>query len=160
MLSRIYAPAAEDGIYELLSGKASSEVVTRVNGTNLTFVPASKGVPNRNASEDEKLAKLLGRLRDVYDLVVIDAPPLLPVADARSLIPLVDGVILVVQWGKTTIDALIASTTQSPGLSEKLTGAVLAQVDPRKARSYDPYGSGYDQRTYQLGSRWARRPTR
>ena len=160
VLTHIFAPDAEAGIQELLSGKASAaEVVVRAKDLKLTFIPASKGAPSRNAVDDEKFALLLSRLREAYDLVVVDAPPLLPVADARSLVPLVDGVVVVVQWGQTTIDALEASLARSPGLSEKLTGAVLTQVDQRKARLFDPFGSGYDRRTYQLESRWTRSRT-
>jgi capsular exopolysaccharide synthesis family protein len=157
MLTQVFAPDSEAGIVELLSGKAAaSDVLKRVKDTKVTLLPASRATPNRNANEDERLTQLFDRLRSSYDLIVIDSSPLLPLADARSLVSLVDGVILVVQWGRTTTDALAATLKRSPGLDEKLVGFVLTHVNPGKARLYDPYGSGYDYRRYQTDSRWTR----
>jgi Mrp family chromosome partitioning ATPase len=69
--------------------------------------------------------RFLRLARASFDLVVIDASPLLPVADPRALIDYVDGVVLVVASMKTPKDAVETALRESPGLHEKLAGVVL-----------------------------------
>jgi polysaccharide biosynthesis transport protein len=90
--------------------------------------------------------RLLRQLRDSYDCVIIDSPPLLAVAEARLLAALADKVLLVVKWGSTRRDAArdASSLLRDPGvLGEncfELVGAVLAQVDLKKEVQYQ-YGN-------------------
>lgn len=48
------------------------------------------------------MTDLVGKLKQRFEFVVIDSPPILPVADARSLSTLVDGIVMVGRAGKTT----------------------------------------------------------
>lgn len=83
---------------------------------------------------------VLDDLRARFDLVVIDTPPVLPVADARVLAPLADAVLYAVRWEKTPDDVAaqgIARLT-SGGIAPLV---VLSQVDLKRQGSYG-YG-GY-----------------
>jgi capsular exopolysaccharide synthesis family protein len=54
----------------------------------------------------EKMGSLIDSMKQHFDYILFDSPPLLPVSDAVVLGPKIDGVILVVWGGKTTRDAL------------------------------------------------------
>jgi hypothetical protein len=86
--------------------------------------------------------RLLRQLRDRYDCVVIDSPPLLAVAEARLLAAMADKVLLVVKWGSTRRDVArdASNLLRDPGLlgenCRELVGAVLTQVDLKKHAQY------------------------
>ena len=72
----------------------------------------------------------LNRLRAQYDFIIIDTPPLLGIADARSLAGLADGVLLLVRWGVTPIAAVDAALAGLEKDGSPVIGAVLTMVDP------------------------------
>lgn len=97
--------------------------------TTLLAAPAGTQPPNPAAFLSSSLvADLLDELRTQADLTILDAPPVLPVADALSVASHADGVILVVRAGETKRDDLesaVESITRSGG---RLLGVVLNRV--------------------------------
>jgi succinoglycan biosynthesis transport protein ExoP len=73
----------------------------------------------------KQMSRFLRLARTSFDFVVVDAPPLLPVADPRALIEHVDGVALVVASMKTPKDAVETALRECPELQQKLAGVVL-----------------------------------
>ena len=151
-LTDIYAEDSEIGIVELVMGEARiSEVVRTEKETKLRFIPASRSDLINHTSEilgSEKIRDFLAQARNVFDLIVIDSSPLLPVTDGRALLGAVDAAVMVVCWERTSRDAVRTCLRQTFGLEEKLVGAVLSQVDSEKVRYYDYYKSGYYARDY------------
>jgi succinoglycan biosynthesis transport protein ExoP len=147
VLTAIHAPDAGDGLVELLTGEARSGDVVRIDPeTALRFIPASRSELVTHAAEvlgSRKVKDFLWRLRDIFDLVVIDSSPLLPVTDSRALVAAVDAVVFVVRWETTSQDAVKSAMRQTFGLHERLAGVVLNQVNVSRARHYDYYKSGY-----------------
>lgn len=86
------------------------------------------------------MPELIERLRRRFEVVVLDAPPLLPYADARQLANWADQVVLVVAWGATDRDSAAAALDALGPNAEKVSGAVLNKVD---LRAYPLYSSGY-----------------
>jgi polysaccharide biosynthesis transport protein len=84
----------------------------------------------------QQLGDLLAQARNMFDLVLIDAPPLLPVADSRVLMDVVDGTVLVVAAGQTGREALSAALHETPGLDEKLLGVALNKMTADFDRYY------------------------
>ena len=80
---------------------------------------------------------LLAEAYDQYDLVILDSPPLLPVADAQILANQVDGSILVILSGKTKLDNAIKSRDALNSSKSELLGAVLNGRKVKKARQYN-----------------------
>lgn len=79
-----------------------------------------------------QVARLLADLRDRFDLVVINAPAILAVRDATTLAGIADSTVMVVHWGKTTVEQLRAAMQL---LRTPVAGAVFNQVDyPEHAR--------------------------
>jgi acetyl/propionyl-CoA carboxylase alpha subunit len=87
---------------------------------------------------------LLTSLANHYDLVIIDAPPLLPVTDAAVLAAAADGAILVIRHGKTRREEVERAFQALASVNAKVLGTVL-NFAPRRTRrgGYDSYGYGY-----------------
>jgi protein-tyrosine kinase len=102
------------GITDYLTGKASlSEIMCRVAGTNLYVLPAGESVPNPLELLNLRECKtLIDDLRNHFDWVILDSPPLLFAADANLLSTMCDGTILVVRIASTTYDS-VARAMQS-----------------------------------------------
>ena len=122
----------------LVNGKSLSSVRVQL-GTNLAVVPT--------AHLEEGSAELLSgkRMRDFleealqdHDLVILDAPPVLALADAQVLAAMVDAAILVVRAGSSPYD-LVRSAIDL--LKPKTVGVVVNGVDRLPVRNYYYYGS-------------------
>jgi capsular exopolysaccharide synthesis family protein len=91
------------GLTECLRGERQlSEVVYKLNGTNLWFLPS--GIPPENPLElmqSGQMTDLLNRLGNFFDWVIIDCPPLIPLADTTYWMKQSDGVLMVVREGVT-----------------------------------------------------------
>jgi capsular exopolysaccharide synthesis family protein len=115
-LGRSTRPGLVDAIQD--SSLPLENVVQRCPGCNLTVLPAGQpaAAPDETL-KSERLAILLADARRQYDYVVLDAPPLVPLSDARILAKVIDGFLLVVAAHKT---------------SRKLLEEALNVVDPSK----------------------------
>jgi capsular exopolysaccharide synthesis family protein len=107
---------------------------------SLAAFPAGTEPPNPAAFLASPLfSQLHARLDSESDMTVFDAPPVLPVADATSLCPDVDGVVLVVEVGKTTTDQLSSAIEIIDRAGGLLLGVVLTKAKV-KSKSYYYYG--------------------
>jgi receptor protein-tyrosine kinase len=88
------------------------------------------------------MAELLDKLRGQSDYVLVDAPPLLPVADSSGLAVMMDGVLLSVRHGTTTTDQLRQAVVILDRVGAKTLGVILNIVSP-KADFATAYGYGY-----------------
>ena len=94
-----------------------------------------------------RLSQLLRRLRTEFDLIIIDAPPVARMADARVVARLSDGVIFIVRSGKTTRDMAIAACRQFHEDQTRVLGTILNMWDPRY--SNQPAHSSYYDSYYE-----------
>lgn len=137
-LHKPLAAPLSPGLSDYLRGQASDpEIIQHGQIGNLCFIPA--GNPGRDLSEllsNGALEKLLERLAPLFDWVVIDSPPCLPVADANILASMCDGVLLVLRARSTGSAA--AEKARKELQKRKLIGVVLNGVDES-----DTYGGYY-----------------
>jgi uncharacterized protein involved in exopolysaccharide biosynthesis/Mrp family chromosome partitioning ATPase len=148
-VSRELRGQAQTGVLDALSpdGRSAIGAVQHVSKLNLDYLPVC-GRPDDPLLPfvGGQVNRLLRQLRDSYDCVVIDSPPLLAVAEARLLAAMADKVLLVVKWGSTRRDVAreVSSLLRDSGvLSEnsfELVCAVLAQVDLKREVQYQ-YGN-------------------
>lgn len=73
-----------------------------------------------------RLPQLLAQLRERFELVILNAPPILPVRDAKTLADHADAALLVLRWGRTSPEA---AATAMEIFGRPITGAVLNRVD-------------------------------
>ncbi|MGH2556252.1 MAG: polysaccharide biosynthesis tyrosine autokinase, partial [Actinomycetota bacterium] len=133
------------GLTEVLTGEwtpdqglPSSEV------QNLHVIP-SGAIPGNPAEllGSDRMGTVLNQLRSILDFVLIDAPPVLAVADAMTLTPFADGVLFVADAEATSRSAVAHARIQLEQVNASIIGAVLNNFDPSKARLYQPYHGGY-----------------
>ncbi|NUW42424.1 polysaccharide biosynthesis tyrosine autokinase [Nonomuraea rhodomycinica] len=132
------------GLTDVLIGKVSLEGVVQAWGEPRLFVLPCGQIPP-NPSEllgSDGMRQLLADLTADYDMVIIDAPPLLPVTDAATLSALCDGTILVARYGRTRHEHVVRGIELLASVSARVVGTVLNFV-PAKASRYDGYGYGY-----------------
>ena len=118
-----------------------SQLVRQTEVSGLSLLPGgSCGVPPTNLFYSPRMSKLLARLRREFDMIMIDAPPMIHLADARVLGRLADGVILVVRAGQTTTESARFAIQRFTEDGTRVLGTVLNSWDPRTAGSYS-YGN-------------------
>jgi len=93
----------------------------------------------------ERFPKLLTELREYYDYILIDSPPVLSVPDARLISTYSDANIYIVKWNKTTRAQVDQGLDMIASIGVKTIGLVLNQIGPNKTKTYGYTGSyGYD----------------
>jgi capsular exopolysaccharide synthesis family protein len=132
------------GVTSILVGKVKLEdALQHDDSTDLDFLAAGPIPPNpAELLQSNAMAELMARVRSDYDVVLIDAPPLLPVTDAALLARQADGAILVVKHGKITRDQVALSLQRLEQVDARLVGVVINML-PAKGRGGYGYGYGY-----------------
>jgi polysaccharide biosynthesis transport protein len=143
-LSGILAPRATVGIVDVLSGRSSvAEAILREPKTNMAFLPTGKKIPRFLTSDilsGEPMSKLFEALRQNYDYIVVDLPPLAPIVDVRASTHLIDSAVLAVAWGQTKIGVVEQALRSAPRVYDRLIGTVLNKTDMDFIRRYDSSG--------------------
>ncbi|MCW2757554.1 MAG: ywqD 1 [Nocardioidaceae bacterium] len=133
----------EVGVTTVLLGRISLDDALQQHQQSGLAVLTSGTVPP-NPSEllqSRAMSELLKILRDDYDVVIIDSPPLLPVTDAALLARQTDGAVIVVRHGKTTRDQLSGARARLEAVDARVLGSVFNRV--RSVGSNEGYGYGY-----------------
>jgi protein-tyrosine kinase len=147
--SRLHVPLGaplSPGLTEYLRGQADEMSVLQhgLEG-NLCFIPGGNDVANPSELlSNGRLKMLLDRLAPVFDWIIMDSAPLLPVADSSFLADLVDGVVLVVKAGSTPAETAQRACQELQG--RNVVGVVLNAVNPEEAYGTyysSAYGYGY-----------------
>lgn len=124
------------GLGDLLAdGRTIADVLAPTAVRNLWLVPAGKTLPD--PAEHLGGPRMQAFLRDSTDgaeLLVLDAPPVLPVADAGVLAARVDGVILVVQIRRTSHEAAVSARRHLESLGARILGVVVNGAPAYKSR--------------------------
>ncbi len=89
--------------------------------------------------ESQKTIKLIESLRNEYEYIIIDTPPVLLVTDAAIISKLADGVVYVAAYNKTKKDDCKEGLRQLQENNANIIGGVLANVDVRKTKGYRGY---------------------
>ncbi|CAK8582471.1 CpsD/CapB family tyrosine-protein kinase [Priestia megaterium] len=87
-----------------------------------------------------QMVELLKEMKEQFDMIIFDTPPILAVADAQILANQVDGTILVVSSGKTEKDAALKSKELLSNAQGKLLGVVLNNRKVEEGNYYYYYG--------------------
>jgi receptor protein-tyrosine kinase len=129
------------GLTTVLVGSTDVQHAIQVHEeSGLHFLASGAKPPNPTEILQSRVTHdLIRELRDSYDMVIIDGPPLLPVADASVLSTIADGVILVVQHGKTTRDAVSDAIDRLDQVGGRLFGIVVNMIPKRATGGYYYY---------------------
>lgn len=131
------------GVLSVLIGRIPLDEAIQRDASGLHVLAAGPKPPNpAEVLETDAMRDLLASVRTAYDIIVLDAPPMLPVADTSALIRHTDGVILMARFGNTRKDVLQLAAERISSLDGRLYGTVLNGT-PRRAAGVYGYGYGY-----------------
>jgi Mrp family chromosome partitioning ATPase len=100
---------------------------------------------NVNAADlfsSDAFRNFMARVREMYDYIVIDTPPVLVVPDARVIAAVADAIIYAVEWDATPRAQVTEGLKLFASVGAPVTGLSLSQIDPKKMKRYG-YGGQY-----------------
>ena len=110
---------------------------------NLQVLPSGPIPPNPSELlSSKKMASLLTELRTQYDIIIVDTPPVLAVADAQIVSTLCDGVVLVLNSGKVKRELAVKAKTSLEHAKARILGVVLNNLERKAADAYYYYYYG------------------
>jgi capsular exopolysaccharide synthesis family protein len=131
-----FGVAPEPGLCAVLSGDLlgnSGNLVHEVGPRLDVIVSGHMTSDSQELLASKRMAALLAAVRARYDLVVLDTPPVLPVADALVLARQADATLMVVRWEKTARPAVQDAVRRLRESHARIMGAIMTQVDLRMA---------------------------
>ena len=143
-VSRTLAPQVDRSlVHGVLQGDGWETLAHHVEGTNLIVIPNAMTGRSTHTSEllsSPAMRAFIDRTRTSFKYIVMDLPPLAPVSDARAAASLVDGMLMVVQWGATPRAVVRTQLDAAPTVRSKMLGIVLNQVDLKRLGRYEADG--------------------
>ncbi|MEU3165466.1 polysaccharide biosynthesis tyrosine autokinase [Streptosporangium sp. NPDC006930] len=132
------------GLTDVLIDKARLNEVIQVWGdAGLSVLPSGQIPPNPSELLGSNgMREVLAQLTGTYDMVIIDAPPLLPVTDAATITALCDGALLVARYGKTRREHMARASELLASINARVVGTVL-NFFPAGSGTHYGYNSGY-----------------
>lgn len=152
-VSKLGAYAADGssilGLSHYLTGQNEmDEIIYKTNEENLFMIFSGPSVPNPTEILDEdRFAALMSKLKEEYDLIVIDTAPLGIVIDAAVTAKYVDGAIVVIEVEKAKKAEIRKVRNQLEQAGVKILGAVLNKVEVRKHGYYYGYYNSTSKKT-------------
>lgn len=151
-LAELLPDPSEAGLGEVLEGGMRLEdVLMRDAAPGLDVLPlAGPRFTPQDVFGDGRMAQLMARLREDYEYVILDAPPVLIVDDAVTLARLSDTVLLAIRWGSTRVETISAAMERLREAGDQTIELVMTAVESRATFSsyHDPHyylsaASGY-----------------
>ncbi|MCE5221480.1 MAG: CpsD/CapB family tyrosine-protein kinase [Clostridium sp.] len=130
------------GVSEVLLGKAVLEKAVQKRNDNFYFLTSGKIPPNPSEMlASSAMTTLIEKLKEEYDIIILDTAPLKAVTDAQILSRKVDGTILVVRAAKTKRDVVIEAKNLLDKVGANVIGTVLHAVENTRGKYYYYYGN-------------------
>jgi capsular exopolysaccharide synthesis family protein len=137
-LAKLWGLSTAIGLTDVLAGTAAvDDALHRSKVERLVLLPAG-----RQPSDPTQvigslgMSELLVALRDRFDIIVIDTPPLLPVADAAIATGQADGALIVVRYGKTRVTQVAGAVDALDAAGAPLLGCVINMAPPNGTGVY------------------------
>jgi receptor protein-tyrosine kinase len=150
-LGQFFGVAEQSGLTTVLLGQQTLEqALQQVPGYDCLWVLGAGAVPPNPAEllNGPSTRKVFDTLRENFDLVLIDSPPVLPVTDAMVLSKYVDGTLLVVAAGQTKRAELQRAAERFTQARSAVVGIVLNEVTRQNGYA-GAYGYGYGYGSYE-----------
>lgn len=143
-LSRYHIQQKTVGLSEYLCGRIHlADIIYQTDDAYLDLVFTGAIAPNPSELiSGPMFEKLLAHLRDTYDYVIVDTPPINPVIDGTLIAKQCDGTILVVECGTTEREQAVRAKRQLEYANIKILGVVMNKVGAHGGYGYG-YGYGY-----------------
>ena len=130
------------GISDMILGKLDMDFLLRNPGLDRLWILPAGSLPLNPAEvlDSSEFDNLIGWMRQEFDVVLFDSPPVLPVADASILAPKMDGIMLCYEIGRTSRHALVRAKAQLDSVNAPMVGIILNHIQPEtEASEVYPY---------------------
>ncbi|MBF7081419.1 CpsD/CapB family tyrosine-protein kinase [Desulfallas sp. Bu1-1] len=138
VLHDVFNVSSRAGVTDVLLGHAELSSALKETGIeNLSILPSGLLPPNpAEMIGSARMKQLIRQTEDLADVVLIDSPPLMPVADGALLAAAVDGVILVIARGLTKIDQALKAKDIITSSQSRLLGMVFNKSGVKRSGYY------------------------
>lgn len=168
-LAKIFGLEREPGLHEVITGKVKLEDALKnmsdmmLGNLQIEEIIKSPGIENlwiltsghltsnpTGILESPELTNIIRELRERFDIIFLDSPPVLPITDASLLAAKVDSIILCYEIGRTSRDALLRAKIQLESVGTDISGVILNHTRPQSdtAVAYPYYYYYYKHRYY------------
>jgi capsular exopolysaccharide synthesis family protein len=145
-LSRMLDAAENPGLINVLRGEMSAEDVVMVIGDAGGFHLLPAGAPRVDPSrllQDSRLGQLMAQARESFDMIIVDAPPVLPVPDALTIGRWTDGAVLAVRYDTSRFPLVERANRRLAHVGVPVIGAVVNGVRSVESTYGGYYTYGY-----------------
>jgi capsular exopolysaccharide synthesis family protein len=143
-IAQMFNVPSKPGLKEFLAGSVALEkiILSDISGSGLRIISGGeRGTVPADLLAGDRFRSFLQEMRNIFDIVLLDTPPILPVADTLSLRNQVDGFIFIFRIGFTPHVMLRQALEEIE--KEKILGVVLNGVEMQKYKYYQRYYGEY-----------------
>ncbi|RAV13819.1 CpsD/CapB family tyrosine-protein kinase [Paenibacillus contaminans] len=135
------------GLSNVVSGQSAPvEVIVETHVHNLFLMPSGPVPPNPSEMlASKRMTAMLEELKESFDVIIIDTPPALAVTDAQVVATKVDGVLIVIDYGKVKREAAMKVKANLQHVNARMLGVVINNVNRKNGEGYYYYYYGNDQ---------------
>ncbi len=139
-LHRILTVSNRVGLSDIFLNHRTAQAISRPwRDSQLTIITSGPLPPNPNELlGSQKMAQFIEQLKEMYDIIIFDSPPIL-VSDATVLASRVDGVLMVLNPGRSKKDAARATVEQVQRVGTKVIGLVFNRIPKHRSDYYGGY---------------------
>jgi capsular exopolysaccharide synthesis family protein len=150
-LHHLFGISQRPGLCEILEQRAPVEAAIRATPLPTLFaIPSgSPQGPVAEAYDDETFARLIARVRGEYDLVLVDAAPVVPVVEPTMMAEHLDAILIVTMAGRTPLSMLRRMKQILAPVSERIAGVILNNASEGLPYYYDYGYYGYEPITHR-----------
>lgn len=131
--TQLRLPQDYPGLIQVLDETAKFDDTLLTGDGGLSVLPIRRAERPADALlTGEQMDDLLRVLRDRFEYIVLDLPPVLPIAAARDLAAKADATLMLIRWRKTALAALQSALHQMPQDRINVVGVAMTQVDMRR----------------------------
>lgn len=153
IIGEVSLTSALHGLVDIMMGKLGFDAALKYPGLdNLNLITSGHIVSNPSEIlGSPEINRVLKEAQGLFDVVMLDAPPVLSITDAAVLASKVDGVVLVYEMGRTARSALLRAKIQLESVGAKVLGVVLNHISPETYldTGYYPYYYHYKYKYYK-----------
>jgi len=136
-----------NGLVELVEGRAPLEAcLYRDLISDAMILPVSGSPAGKDVFFANDLGRLFDRVRGLFDIILVDTAPLLPLAEPRLVASHADSIVLLTHWQKTSQSAMQDAARLIRALDVPIAGLALTCADTKRMDSFGYAVRGYGQR--------------
>jgi capsular exopolysaccharide synthesis family protein len=144
-VSKLLNVEGDPGVLDIFAENANIDALIRLDEeSGMHYIPSKGGTANpQDLLSSQQMRAFLERMRSRYDLIVLDAPPVLAVSDPIILSHFVDTTIYLVRWEATPRPIVTGAVKMLRANGGDIAGVVLSRVNTRKHATYGYGDNGY-----------------